>query len=173
MRICVFLFLSLAFAATSHGSRLQQKDVSTLPHQQVEQKLNDSHPSSFYLYATRLFGEEAKEDAVFWFYVGELRYRFYLTVNPKLPPEGDPALFESLHEVVGTEVNGWAGSNPEVWAKEMQRALDWDAANKNGFTSTFWHSKQWHETRSGLEKLQKYVLSNKAKILEDRKKNGL
>ncbi|MBD8879428.1 hypothetical protein IHE49_02920 [Rhodanobacter sp. 7MK24] len=168
--LCLFL---LVFATLYGCAQLQPKDPATPSHQQAEQELPASHPSNYYVYATRLFHEGAKEDAVFWFYVGEIRYRFYLAANPNLPPDGDPALFASLHESAGSVINGWAGADPDSWVKQMGRALDWDAANDNKFTSKITYAKQWQQTRSGLENLKEWVVANKTQILEERKKRGL
>jgi hypothetical protein len=165
--------LLFALIVTPAGAQDQSKDFLKLPQQQAERELPSSHPANFLVYASRRFQEGAKEDAVLWFYVGEIRYRFYLAVNPNLPPDGDPALFGSLHESVGSVINGWAGADPNAWAKQMGRALEWDAANDNQFTSKTAHAKEWQETRSGLETLKNWVLTNKEHILEERKKHGL
>lgn len=171
--IILFGLLFSSVIAIQGCAPLQSKDTAELPRSAVEQQLPSSDPSNYYIYAARLFHEGAKEDAVFWFYVGEIRYRFYLAVNPNLDPSGAPALFGSLHEEVGSVVNGWAGADPDSWAKQMGRALDWDAANDNKFTSKVTYAKQWQDTRLGLEKLKEQVVANKAQILEERKKRGL
>jgi len=170
---CGLLCALAVLGSASSEAGLLPADVQALPHDQVERMLPASHPSSYYGYAARLFHEGTKEDAVFWFYVGEIRYRFHLAVNPKLAPDGDPALFSSLHETVGSAINGWAGSDPDSWEAQLQRALDWDARNDNGFTSKAAHRKEWWETRGGLEKLKIWVSTHKSEILEDRRKHGL
>lgn len=182
LRLSASLVLIIALAgcagnifpsSASRHSQLRQQDITTLPRADVERELPDAHPSAYYLYASRLFKEGDRQDAVVWFYIGEIRYRFYLRANPGLPADGDPALFGSLHQVVGTLINGWAGGDPDAWLKDMQSALDWDASHDNGFTSKTRYAQAWRETRAGLEKLEMYVMSNKAHILEERKKNGL
>lgn len=165
--------LSLALAAPAGAAALTRADITRLPHKKVERSLPAAHPSSYYAYATRLFDEGAKKDALAWFYVGEIRYRFHLATQPSLPADGDPALFTSLHEVVGSRINGWAGADPAAWADGMQRALDWDAAHDNAFTSKTRHEQQWQETRSGLAQMQAWVRDNKEQILEQRRNNGL
>lgn len=166
-------FLLCVLIVLQGCAQLQPKDVAELPHLQVEQKLPSSHPSNYFIYAARLFHEGEKENAVFWFYIGQIRYKFYLATSPNLDPSGDPALYSALHESVGSIINGWAGGNPDSWAKQMDRALDWDAANDNKFTPKVTYAKQWQEIRSSLEQLKEQVLANKAKILEERKKRGL
>jgi hypothetical protein len=172
MRLNALFGLILALvAATSSAEIVKPESLVTLSRQQVEEQLPASHPAYYYLYAKKLFNDGAKEDALFWFYVGQLRYRFYLTVNPKLSNDAD--VFGALQETVGSVINGWAGGDPDIWAKGMQRALDWDAANDNSFTSKSLHAEDWQKIRSGLEDLKKYVLTHKAEILEKRKHRGL
>jgi hypothetical protein len=66
-----------------------------------------------------LFGSGAagkRDEAVFWFYAGQLRYRVYLLVNKdKLEPSGDPAVFASLSEEIGRPLNEYAfGDIPQL-----------------------------------------------------------
>jgi hypothetical protein len=105
---------------------------------------------AYYLYASRLFKEGDKKDALFWYYVGELRYKFYLAANPNLPADQAPALFASLHEVVGSVVADRSQIDEATAAEELQRALDWDASHDNGVTSKTAHRKEWLETRAHL-----------------------
>ena len=74
-----------------------------------------------------MFREGKKDEAVFWFYVGQLRYRFHLKANPNMDPSGDPALFSSLSATVGKTINEYAGGNVKDWVKAIDRALKWDA----------------------------------------------
>lgn len=76
-----------------------------------------------------LWAAGKKEDAVFWFYAGQLRFRTYLTANPGLDPTGAPALFSALMETLGTPINGYAFGDVPALAATMDRVLAWDAAN--------------------------------------------
>ena len=93
----------------------------------------DQHPSFYYVLATRLFEAGRKDEAVFWFYAGQLRYRSRLACHPELPPGTEPALFASLQEVAGTPINEHAGADPDAWIAAMERARAWDETNRNGF----------------------------------------
>jgi hypothetical protein len=112
---------------------------------------------AYYLYAGRLFHEEDKEDALFWYYVGEIRYRFYLATNPNLPPDGAPALFGSLHESAGSVIGDWGKANPTISSIELQRALEWDASNDNGITSKSAHPNEWRDIRAEVEREYSYA----------------
>lgn len=147
LRKKLFAYL-LMVICVSTSVALEPKQIIESPRSEVERTLPASPAMAYYLYAGRLFKEGDKEDALFWYYVGELRYRFYLAANPKQSPDGAPALFESLHESVGSVVADRSQITPAMSAKELQRALDWDAANDNGATSKALHVKEWREIRA-------------------------
>jgi hypothetical protein len=136
--------------------------------------MESQHPAAYYKLAASLFKNAAtKDEAVFWFYAGQLRYRYHLAANPGLPPSGDPALFASLSEVVGRPINEYAGADPDRWAAVIDEALKWDAAHDNSFTPKTKAPKAYHDIRAGLEKMRDTVKSTKAEILAARKKHGL
>ena len=100
--------------------------------------LNGQHPAEYYNRAAKLFGEGKRDDAVFMFYLGQLRYRTHLSARgAQLKPDGDPALFSSLSEVVGRPLNEYAfGDIPAlvriidavlayVWTKDNFGPVDW------------------------------------------------
>jgi len=168
--------LALLFALAMAPRVLGQIDIEAaaqLPEAEVEGKLSASHPAAYYAYAKRLFVQGRKNDAVFWFYVGQLRYRFYLLANPQLPRDGDPAVMGSLDATIGQSINEWAGGDPKSWGAAMDRALQWDANNDNGFTSKTAQEKRWRETRAGLAALRDQVIREEAKIRAEREKRGL
>lgn len=148
-------------------------DMKNLPPDKIEAALPNGHPSDYYRYAGRLFQEGKKDDAVFWFYVGQLRYRFHLQANPKLDPSGDPAVFSSLSATIGQTMNEYAGGSVKGWVKAMERALQWDAEAPNGFTSKQKFAAIYGETRAGLKKLRDQVESQADSIRDQRKKAGL
>lgn len=172
MRFILPVVTAMLMGTAAHAD-LSTRDIQQRPRAAVEKALPAAHPSAYYAYAARLFREGAREDAVFWFYAGQIRYRFHLTVRPDLPPDGDPALFGSLTDTVGQEINGWAGGDTQLWARQMQRALDWDAQTDNGFTSKTAYGAQWQQIRAGLAGLIAQVRSSRDEIRSRRKDNGL
>jgi hypothetical protein len=129
---------------------MEPKEIMEWPSSAVESALPASHPMAYYLYSVRLIKDGNRKDALFWYYVGELRYRFYLAANPHLPPDGAPALFASLHSSVSTAVADPSHVDRAMSVKQFRRALDWDAANDNGVTSKSSHHKEWLEIRAVL-----------------------
>ena len=135
--------------------------------------IENEHPATYYVLAKKLFESGKKDEAVFWFYAGQLRYRFHVSANPNLEPSGDPALLASLNEVVGQPINEYAFGDLKALDATLGRVLAWDEEKKNGFTSKKDHAAVWKKTRSGLAEMRSYVAKNGDSIRAQRKANGL
>ena len=171
MKTSLLVTALFAFVLTTYAE-MTPDEIKAMAPSAIEKRLPGEHPSSYYQYSARLFGEGKRDDAVFWFYVGQLRYRVHLAANPKLDPSGDPALFASLNATIGAQINEYAGGDPKEWRSAIDRALQWDEKTKNGFTSKKEFKKKYEEVRSGLVKLGEWVTANEETIREQRKKNG-
>jgi hypothetical protein len=145
-----FLTLTLIFGLTTNCFALEPQQILELPSSEVEKALPSAHPMAYYVYSGRLAHEGDKERALFWYYVGELRYRFYLAVYPDLPPDGAPALFGSLHQSAAQTI-----ADPKVdkamSITQFKRALDWDETHENTVTSKKAHRKAWLNVRATLK----------------------
>ena len=135
--------------------------------------IENKHPAAYYKAAAQLFQDGDRDEAVFWFYAGQLRYRVHLTCHPDLKPDGDPALFASLSESVGRPINEYAFGDPPALAATIGKVLDWDAATVNGFTSKADCAEAIETTRTGLAGLRDEVLARQDEIRREREKNGL
>lgn len=142
---------------------------------QISSDPNDAalHPAGFYRRAAELFGQDKPDEAVFWFYVGQLRYRFHLAARPDLPPDGDPALFGALSEQVGRPINEWAFGDPDALVAILDEVLAWDEATPNAFTPKEPFAAALERNRTGLAQLRDTVASQKQDILRQRSENGL
>jgi hypothetical protein len=148
-------------------------DPQTVALDELIRIVPDQHPSAYYVLASRLFQANRKDEAVYWFYAGQLRYRIRLACHPDLAPDTEPALFGSLQETVGRPVNEYAGADPAAWAATMERVLAWDAATHNGFEPKAACQAQIAEQRSGMGELIRHVRDNAAQIRSDRAARGL
>ena len=173
MSLRILILLTLLSAYAPLHAALSPEDLKKLPPAKIEAALPNEHPSAYYGYAARLFREGKKDEAVVWFYVGQLRYRFHLKANPNMDPSGDPALFSSLSATVGKTINEYAGGDVKDWVKAIDRALKWDADMPNGFTSKKKFATIYEENRAGLTKMRDQVESQADSIREQRKKAGL
>ncbi len=118
------------------------------------------------MYAARAFEEKTKRDGLFWFYVGQLRWRFHMAVNPDLDPSGEPAAFAALMYSLGEPMNRFAGSDPDMWIQVIDEAFAWDAGNPNGFTSKAEHTAEYQDIRRGLDELKTHISENRQELLD-------
>jgi hypothetical protein len=165
-KILVLLALLLGAAATGASA----KDFSDKSTKEMIAVIAKEHPSSYYMLAMRLFKEGQKDEAVFWFYTGQIRYRARLKTHPNLKPDGEPALFGSLSEVVGRPLNEYAFGDIPKLATIIDRALDWDAKHADPFSPK---GEARDGVRAGLVKMKADVLARADEIRATRVKNGL
>jgi hypothetical protein len=125
------------------------------------------------LYAGQLWKEENKDKAVFWYYVGQLRFRFLLASKPDADPSGGPALFESLQATIGQPIALYAGADTKKWVEQINSALEWDKSNPNGFTSKSEYHRQWDEVRAGLMTLRDQIVAHADDIQKQRAQQGI
>jgi hypothetical protein len=133
----------------------------------------DQHPSFYYILASRLYAANRKDEAVFWFYAGQLRYRIRLACHPDLAPDTEPALFGSLQETVGRPVNEYGFGDLTALPTTLERVLAWDAASRNGFEPKAACAAAIAEQRQGLGQLIAQIRANPDDIRRQRAANGL
>ncbi len=141
--------------------------------EQLMTGIENAHPATYYALALKLFAGEKKDDAVFWFYAGQLRYRFHLASHPELDPSGDPAVFASLAETVGRPINEYAFGDLRTLDATLGKVRGWDEKTPNGFTSKTRYAAAWKTTRDGMESLVKYMRENGEQIRAQRRASGL
>ncbi|OSN11600.1 hypothetical protein AU512_01595 [Lonsdalea iberica] len=173
-RSCTLLFLTaLSVNVCPPAFAAEINPVFVAVQSETDAQLAQAHPSELYQYAQRLYEAGERDKAVTWFYIGQLRFRYYLLANPNLPPDGEPALMASLNATLGQTINEWAGGSPKNWSASIQQALAWDAAHPNPVTPKAQHAAEWQKVRSGLEQLGEYIRDNEAEIRAKRQEAGL
>jgi hypothetical protein len=163
--------LGLAGLLALLGSGLHaQGSVRTPPE---ASSLAAQHPAEYYKRASSLFGSGRKDDAVFIFYLGQLRYRAHLSARRDLKPDGDPALFGSLSEVVGRPLNEYAFGDLPALVAIIDAVLAFDVANPCRFTPPAQFPDVYVGVRDGLVKMKAQLVKDADQIRETRRKNGL
>ena len=128
--------ISLFFACSALPASAD--DLATLSIEQLKNDIEKQHPAGLYILAQKLFASGQKDEAVFWYYAGQLRYRVYLTVNQsKLDPAGDPAVFSALTEEIGRPVNEYAFGDIPRLAKTIDAVIAW-AREKDATSVHLW-----------------------------------
>jgi hypothetical protein len=148
-------------------------DPQTLGLDELIRIMPDQHPAFYYVLAQRLFAANRKDEAVFWLYAGQLRYRIRLACHANLRPDIEPALFGSLQETVGQPINEYAGADPAAWAAAVERARAWDAGTRNGFEPKAACAAAIAEQREGMGQLIAHIRANPDAIRRQRASNGL
>ena len=168
------LILAAAFALLSLASA---KSEPALPDdylaQSVEQLTTDiehKHPTAALVLAKRLFEGGRQDEAVFWFYLGQLRYRAYLKAHPKLDPSGEPALFASLMEVLGRPINVYAFGDIPGLVAIIDRVIAWDASHADDFAPP---GQAREEIKAGLVKMRADIIAKQDDIRRQRRERGL
>lgn len=162
------LLLMLAVAAPA-----QAQNYSDMNPEDIEANIAGEHPAVFYVLASKLFDRGERDEAVFWFYAGQLRYRTHLACNPDLPPDGDPALFGALSDVIGGEINRYAFGDLDTLTATLDRVIAWDSATDNRFTPKERCVAQHTEVLTGLTNLRSYIVENAEEVRTERTANGL
>lgn len=172
MRTAAVALVALLLVASTPAAGRDDDFASQTP-EQLKKNIENQHPAACYVLAQKLFAAGEKDEAVFWFYAGQLRFRFHLAASPGLDPSGDPALFASLNEVIGRPINEYAFGSQKTLVATLDRVLAWDVKTPNGLTSKKDHAAAWKRIRDGLGEMRRYVVENGATIRAQRTANGL
>jgi len=172
-RCLASVILGIALPINAHAVAEPEPDLARMTPEQIEARATELHPAALYVLASRLMRREAYDDAVRWFYVGQLRYRFHLAVTPAAERQNDAVLFSALSENVGRPINEYAFGDVDSAVRQIDAALAWDEREPNDFTDKTTHADAWREVRSGLVALRDNMAANKAQIREQRAVNGL
>lgn len=109
------------------------------------------------------------DEATFWFYAGQLRYRAYLASHPDLDPSGEPALFAALMETVGRPVNEYAFGDVPRLADIIAKVLEWDSRHADPSST----GAARESARKGLKGLREQILAKADDIRAERRQRGL
>jgi hypothetical protein len=162
------LFASLIMVcAAAPKSALGQRVPS------VAATLNGQHPADYYRKAAELFASGQKDDAVFVFYLGQLRYRTHLAARPDLPPDRDRALFASLSETVGRPINEYAFGDIPQLNRTLLAVAAFDRANPDRFTPPDKFADVHRTQHDGMEMMRQNMLANADQMRVQRRSNGL
>lgn len=165
---------ALLLAAGAAGARpIDPDEALKAPDRVVEACLPDSHPAAYLVYAGRLWYEARRDEAVFWLYVGQIRYRFQLAAHPHADPDPDLARFTHLMDTTGEPIERYAGGNLAKWRTAIARALAWDRDTPNGYTSKTRFAAAWQEARAVLTELSHYLGRHAVEYQRQRELDGI
>lgn len=161
------LVLALAGLALASAAQAASVDPTRSPE---SAGIETKHPADYFRLASQLFSAGKKDEAVFWFYVGQLRFRARLATHPELPPSGEPALFASLFETIGPPINQYAFGDIPSLASLIDRVLAWDASHPDPFSQ---QGPARTSVANGLRAMKVEMLARADKIRAERASRGL
>jgi hypothetical protein len=164
--------MSLALLPLLGGTVMAQDDFNAMDVPALIATAPSIHPAGLYVLAGKLFADGKKDEAVFWFYAGQLRYRVHLACHKDLDPSGDPALFGALSETVGRPLNEYGFGDIPVLAETLDKVIAWDKSTPDGFTDRK-TCPEADGVRDGLIGLRDQIVSQADDIRTQRKANGL
>lgn len=172
-RPAVLAALLLTVLAAAPAQPIAPDAVASAPESEVEARLTDSHPAAYFAYAERLWYEARRDEAVLWLYIGQIRYRLFLAVNPQPDAAGESARFKRLQDTIGEPIERYAGSDIPRWRRQLASALAWDRAHPNGFTSKKRFASEWEDARNVLANLIIYLNRHAPEFSKQREQDGI
>jgi hypothetical protein len=171
--LCFALALSIACPAAGSPFGPTPIDVTTAkaakePIDDLLKDVEHQHPAAMFILAKRLFDAGRRDEAVFWFYEGQLRWHALLVnSNPGGQPifNGEQDHFDVLFSDVGPEINHYAFGEIPALRKTIDSVLDWDAAHPDDFTP---NGNVKDDAREGLKKFKDYLLAHQDEIMKKR-----
>lgn len=160
-------------AVEPENTAQQSQDIAQQSPDELIARAEMLQPADLYVLAAKLMGEGRADEAVKWFYIGQLRYRFHLAATQPPPGSNDRVLFSALSESVGRPINEYAFGDVDAGVAQIDAALRWDETHENRFTSKTRYPDELAETRSGLQSMRDDMLAKKDEIRSTREKNGL
>lgn len=101
----------------------------------IADSLNNCHPIGYFNVAAELLNQSKFNEAAFLYYLGNLRFRYYNSVNPDYQPSGDGALFASLKSVMGDPINIYQRINIDNFISVLKRVTKYTSENDYKFYS--------------------------------------
>ncbi len=96
------LALTLSAARAAEEKQAMPTDLAQLTPAQIIADAETVHPAALYILATKLMAEGRMDDAVRWFYIGQLRYRFLLAAEPERRAENQPLFSAPMRKPVAS-----------------------------------------------------------------------
>lgn len=141
------------------------------------------HWVGFYMAAQKLFAMGRKDEAVMWYYAGQIRARVSAGLDPD--PSRNNALLSSLSYGIGRPINEYAGSDIDNWVKQIDAALAWDNAHPItakgraviGIEDVAFDVQNFKlvyaQVREGLKAMRDELASDPETIKRQRRANGI
>jgi hypothetical protein len=113
------------------------------------------HPVAMMFLAKRLSDAGQSDQALFWFYEAQLRWRAHIS------DQFESDMFQRLFSDIGPDINHFAGRHVPIWLKTIDDVLAWDAQHPDDFTPA---GPNKDAARDGLAKFKDYIIAHRAEL---------
>src|ERR1700730_11083119 len=133
--------------------------------EELEVGIQNKSPATYFALATELYRNGQKDDASFWYYVGEVRYRFLVLAKAKGSGlSEEQAHFWFLSESVGRSIYEKADQHSAALMRAIDRALEWDLQQPNGYTSKSEFRTEHERARQEMLALRERIKQNPSSL---------
>ncbi len=146
----LFLFLLVSILITSCG-----ESTPTFEHELVSaeaigkaQEAETDHPSGFYTSVGVYMDKEAYEDAGFLFYLGQLRYRYFLACYPD--HDDERAIFATLHNLHSAKLDSVLMEDQSKYAELLDAVIQYSEHQDYFFCPKSKNKQAYQETVGSL-----------------------
>ncbi len=157
--------------ALANGTDSNQTGDAMPTSAELLEGVENRHPIEYMLLASLLMQEKREDEAVFWFYAGQLRYRYYRAAGFGDPEEG--SLGAAMLQSVGSVVNAYAFGDLPKLRQTLDEVIAWDETTPNAFSPESKTAPTRQEVLDGLQKLRQETIDSAEDIRAERVKNGL
>jgi hypothetical protein len=117
-----------------------------------------THPIATWLLAKRLYDMDRRDEAVFWFYLGQLRWRTCLRQTPNC---GGREPYGRLFETIGPDLNTHGFRSIPALQSTVDAVLAWDESHPDGFATDATIKEQ---QRQGMREMVAYAQAHSAEL---------
>lgn len=167
----MFSKLKNLWSSLAGKKAIQLDKIASMSLDQLKRNAALLHPAGYYILANGLFHAGHKDESIFWFYIGSLRYRYYLSSIESNPFHPEEELFGKFQFEVGTVLLDYAGGNPEFWSEQVAKAITWDDENDNIFFAKHNDPAELRDVRQSMLELQNKLIEEKDNIIRQRIEN--
>jgi len=120
------------------------------------------HPSEMIELAERLFAtEDGKEEGLFWYYAGDLRWKGLVSCTDPFPTEEVRRMNARMNEV-GGPIRAWSGENIDILLATFDKVEAWDKATSTRYAKGPNCEAEAQFLRGTIDQVRQYVIANRA-----------
>lgn len=182
---CFSIFLAVMLIATPALAERYKALPTTKDNREMAQRLQNGkefllkpflakpetyHWTAFYQAADALRKKGRKDEAVMWYYAGQIRARVAAGLDPD--PSRNNAMLSAFSGTIGKEIMKHAHADKDMWLAQIDKAVAWDKEHPLpadpqqviGISEVAWDSANFHivydQVRAGLAKMRNEIAAD-------------